>query len=487
MSEAYRRGIRHSFWGSAGVAVLQFLQMLVFMRWVGPTAAGDFALAAAFYGFLAPLAEAGIGQAVVQEKSIRGVQLATLAWVSLGLELLLLAFVWLLGPSIANWYGRPELTGLIAIMLLGNLLTPFGTSLSGLIVRDLRFDLIARIEVSSFAIGFVSLTILLLLNWGVYAMAVSFTLRNAFAGLACFWAMRRRFPVQWLKPGRLSEVWPLLRFGALDLSARWADYLANYLDKLIIGKWLGATALGYYQLAFNLSIIPTARLGYVIARVSFPLFAKFRSDIQRLQESFQRAAKDVVLILFPIYIGMALFANEIVFLLYGPDWMPAGPLLMILSIGGLVRSMNGVFPQLTKGIGKPELSTGWMLLWALALGVSLVSFLSFLPIVQAAAWSRIAAKFTIEIGLLFWLARWCNVKFKPIFKYASGILAGCLPIVVLVWSVSKITPDFWLALIFKLTVFLIGLVVLAKFSPWKSDFYVVWQAIFHKKTQQSLS
>ncbi len=470
LDKKYRRGIRHSFLGLLGVSGLQFLQMLVFARWAGPSALGDFALAAAVMGFLAPLAEAGISQAVIQANSWRGEQLATLAWASWGLGLLILILLWLVSPWISDWYNRPDLTGLLPVMALPLLITPFAAAQGGLLVRDFRFDLSAKIEVGSFLISFLVLVLLLFLGWGVWAMALSFVARNIAAALACWYLSKNMYPVNWLRPGRLREVWPMLRFGSLDLSARWADYLANYLDKLIVGKWLGAEALGFYHIAFSLCVLPTARLGYVVTRVSYPVFAKLRAEAAQLQRHFQQAAQDLVLILFPVYLGMALFSNELVALLYGGKWLPAAPLLLAFSIAGLVRSLSAVFPQLTKGIGRPELTTAWMVLWTIALTLFLTVFLWRELTVNSAAWSRVAATFSLELGLLFMVAHWCRVDFKPVLRYAAQFLSFCLPIVLLASLAGLATRDFPWQYIVKFSIFTGGLTWLIVRSKWKNDF-----------------
>ena len=485
VDQSYRQGIRHSFLGLLGVSALQFLQMLVFARWAGPASAGDYALAAAFMGFLAPLAEAGISQAVIQTKTWRSEQLATLAWVSFGLGLLVLLILCLVAPSIAAWYGRPDLSGLLPLMALPLLLTPFAAAQGGLLVRDFRFDLAAKIEVGAFLFSFLVLVLFLVLGWGVWAMALSFVGRTAVAALACWWLTRRKYPVNWLKPASWKSVWPMLRFGSLDLSARWADYLANYLDKLIVGKWLGAEALGFYHIAFSLCVLPTARLGYVVTRVSYPVFAKVRADAAQLQKYFQSIAQDVLLVLIPVYLGMALFSQEIIWLLYGADWLAAAPLLLAFSIGGLVRSLNAVFPQLTKAIGKPQLLTAWMALWTLALMGFLICFLSFDASLGSAAWSRVAAKFSVELPLLFLLAHWCGVDFRPVVRYAGRFLAACLPLLAIVAFAAWAIEDEILRTAVKIFAFSGGLIWLCVYSPWKEEIWKVL-ALFVKKQSKQL-
>lgn len=473
MERAYHRSIRWSFIGSAGLTLLQFLQMLVFARLAGPAAAGDYALAAAFMGFLTPLAEAGLSQAVVQAEAVDPRQLATLAWLNLAVAVLALGVVTWVSPWIAGWYGRPDLAGLLPLMGLALLAMPFGASPAGMLVRAFRFAAVARIEMAAATAGFLVLAVLAACGWGAWAMATGFLVRQTALALANLWAMQAHTKIDWWRPASLRSVGTLVRFGSYDLAARWADFLANYLDKLIVGKWLGATALGYYQLAFSLLVLPTARLGYLFTRVSYPVFARLRGSALAMEAFFQRTAMDLTGLLYPVYLGMLLFAGEIIRVLYGPAWLPAVPLLQAFAIAGWVRTLNAVFPPLTKGIGHPQWLFGWMLLWTLLSNGTLTVFLAFNPTAGTAAWSRVAAKFLLEIPLLAMLAGRCNVGFGPVIGHAAMRLAWLMPVAVAVGLADWIIDDFWCGFALKTAVFLLCLIGLGWGSPFRSD----WQRL----------
>ena len=457
LDAAYRRGARWSVVGSVGTTVLQILQMLLFARLAGPAGVGDYALAATVIGFLSPLAEAGLSQAIVQARQTSSAMLATLAWINLALGTLLFGLLWALGPLLAGFYARPDLAGLLLVQGLALLLTPFGEQQAALLTRALRFRALAVIEIAAWSGALLCTVALAAQGWGPWAMALGFVLRCALATAGYLLAAHSLQPVNLLKTSSLRSVWPYLRFGFFDLSARWADFLANYLDKLIVGKWLGTTALGYYQLAFTLLLLPTARLGYMITRVTFPMYALLRTDITRIQDIFKRTATQALLLLLPVYAGIALFSVEIVQLCFGSDWRPAAPLLVIFSVAGLVRTVAVPFPELLKGLGRPQLLLAWMLVFTLALNLSLALFLTLHPTLPAAAWSRVAVKFGLELAMLAWLARQCGLQLAPVLRMAVRVVIGLLPAVAATWLAGQVQGDFWPVLGLKATVFGLGL------------------------------
>ncbi len=479
LQEKYNKGIRWSLAGSVSSALFQFGQMAVFARLAGPEAAGDYALAATFISFLTPVAEAGLSQAVVQADRIEPRQLAALAWVNWALGAIIFISLWSAGPAVADWFGRADLPGLLLLMGASLLITPFGAQYSGLIAREMRFDQGAKIEISAWIVSFMGTVWLAFLGWGAWAMAMGFLLRNIVATLGSMWAGSRIIPVNLFNISSLKEIKPMLRFGAFELSSRWADFFSNYLDKLIVAKWLGVAALGYYNLAFTFLMLPTARLGYVVTRVAFPLFAKMRNDRAQLQTFFERSAREVILMLFPIYLGMALFSKEIVLVFFGEKWLPAAPLFVAFGLAGLVRTLCAPFPQLVKGLGKPQFWLVWMLIFSSVLCGSLMLFLSQSATVESAAWSRTVAKFLVEIGMLWALARWCGVDFKPLLQYAGKLLFYLIPVAGLTILVGLISDDFWFSTTIKSMVYVFGTAIIL----WRQMKYLAFSLSKSKESQ----
>ena len=468
LQAAYRKGIRWSFAGSIGSALFQFAQMAVFARLAGPEAAGDYALAATFISFLTPVAEAGLSQAVVQAAHIQARQLAALAWVNCALGGFIFLLLWIFGPILAHWFERSELPGLLLLMGSSLLVTPFGAQYSGLLSRAMEFGQGAKIEITGWIISFAGTVWLSMAGWGAWSMAAGFFLRNMVSTVGYVWFGRRIMAVHLLQVSTLREISPFLRFGAFELSSRWADFFSNYLDKIIIAKWLGAAALGYYNLAFTFLMLPTARLGFMISRVAFPVYARIRHDAVQLQAFFERTSREIILLLFPVYLIMILFSKEIILIFFGEKWFPAAPLFVALGLAGLVRTLCAPFPQMVKGLGKPQFWLVWMLIFSAVLSLSLSVFLKISPTIESAAWSRTAAKFTAEIALLWGLARWCEIEFKPVLGFAATVAAYLFPVGVLTWLAGYIHADFWITTALKSGVFVTGLFLICGFSPLRA-------------------
>lgn len=80
---------------------------------------------------------------------------------------------------------------------------------------------------------------------------------------------------------------------------------------------MGTASLGYYDMAYRISLIPITDIGDVIAKVTFPIYVKISHDKRRLQEAFIKSFLLVVGIVVPIGIVLFIFPKEIVTLVLG--------------------------------------------------------------------------------------------------------------------------------------------------------------------------
>jgi O-antigen/teichoic acid export membrane protein len=147
--------------------------------------------------------------------------------------------------------------------------------------------------------------------------------------------------------------WPRFRFNWSFLSATWrvngsyfgnglVFYINSNIDLFIIGRQMGAAALGYYQNARALTDEIRARIGIPLQRVLFPAFSVIQSDLPRFQEGVKRSGRLLALVVIPIGMGIAAVAEELVPVLYGSQWLEMIPILKIIAAGAGIRAATAV-------------------------------------------------------------------------------------------------------------------------------------------------
>ncbi|TIO54028.1 MAG: lipopolysaccharide biosynthesis protein, partial [Mesorhizobium sp.] len=194
---------------------------------------------------------------------------------SLFLGLTVTALVWALAPAIAGLLRLPELTPIVRAVCFIFLFQ--GASMVALASaqRALRFRWLALVDAVAFAIGYVVVgPVLAWLGFGIWALVAAILVQQLFRTIVLL--VGQRHPMRPLL--ERSAIFELLYFGGGFTIARVCNYLATQVDRLVVGRYLGADALGVYGLSSQLMTTPAVIVGQVLDRVLFPTMALVQEE-----------------------------------------------------------------------------------------------------------------------------------------------------------------------------------------------------------------
>jgi O-antigen/teichoic acid export membrane protein len=122
--------------------------------------------------------------------------------------------------------------------------------------------------------------------------------------------------------------------------------LREAASSLVLGKITGqAAAVGVYTMADDIAHLPGTKISPIINMLTSPVMAELQNDIDGLREAFYRAVRLTAAIVVPTSAGIALVADDMVAVLLGPKWLPAAPLIRLISLFAAVRAIDGVLPS----------------------------------------------------------------------------------------------------------------------------------------------
>ena len=150
------------------------------------------------------------------------------------------------------------------------------------------------------------------------------------------------------------------------------EYLYRNLDNITVGKILGVTSLGYYDMAYKISILPITEVSEVFSKVTFPIYTKIKEDKKRLKKAFMKVMLTTTVIVLPIVIILIIFTEPLVLLFLGKNWLPIINVLKVLSIFGAIRSISGISSALFLALKKQNYVTFVTFASILGLGISIV-------------------------------------------------------------------------------------------------------------------
>src|SRR5207249_3206686 len=140
--------------------------------------------------------------------------------------------------------------------------------------------------------------------WALVGMAAS----NPLIGAAAVWIA---MPWRPRRPTRRSGVRSMLHVGGTFTLNSLVVYLAYNTEKILLGRFWGAEALGLYGRAYALANLPVQQLNSSLNTVAFPALSSIQGDPERLNRSFLKGYAVVISVTIPVTISCALFAEEI--------------------------------------------------------------------------------------------------------------------------------------------------------------------------------
>src|SRR4029077_7435631 len=160
--------------------------------------------------------------------------------------------------------------------------------------------------------------------------------------------------VSWVPgPPRLRcGIRSMLHFGGLATCNSFVVYLAWNAEKLLLGRFWGADALGLYGRAFQLVTLPVQQLNTAVTGVAFPALSRIQHDAKRLARSFLKGYAVLISLTVPVTISCALFPDEIVRIVLGAKWMEAAPIVRLLAPVALVFAVANPLSWLVMSTGR---------------------------------------------------------------------------------------------------------------------------------------
>jgi len=336
---------------------LNFLRLAILARLLSPQDFGLMAMIMVVIGFAQAYADMGISNAIIYRQDATRDQLSSLYWLNIIAGVAVFIIVLAANPLIVAFYKEPRLASLLPWAALVYLVTPIGQQFQILLQKNLLFRPLAIIEMISAICGLITAVGFALAGAGVFSLILGQLADSGIRALSLAgiglgkWRPRIRF--------NRSDLQGYLGFGFYQMGERSISYLNSNLDKLLIGSLLGAQALGYYSVAWNLAIQPVVRINPIITKVAFPIFAKVQRDVETLRKGYLSVLKMLSSINFPLLVGMAATAPVFIAVVFGQEWLPAVFLLRVLAFVALLRSMGNPVGSLLLAKGRADLAFKW--------------------------------------------------------------------------------------------------------------------------------
>jgi PST family polysaccharide transporter len=293
------------------------------------------------------------------------------------------------------------------------------------LIRDMRFRTNGIVRtLGEVVFPFVAVG-LALRGWGGHALVMANIVRAAIRATGVVIVVH---PREWLWPCRLTmaKTREILSFGLPNGISTMAGFAARYWDNLIVARLFGPAQLGYYQLAYNLSELPSNQVGDHVGDVLLPAFARLPPE--RRGPALGRALRLLGLVMFPLSIGLGAMGPTIVAAFLAPAWQPVGSRVAVLAALSAVYPLGFAIHSYLNASNHPR----WVMVLGILRTAVLLGSLALLGWLGGPVWACCGVGLGFAVYALLGIlvaARLEKISPLPLLRGLRGPLMACAPMV----------------------------------------------------------
>jgi lipopolysaccharide exporter len=336
--------------------VFRMATSLVLARLLEPSDFGLLGLVGVLMVFLQrTIAESGTTNALVQREHVSARLASSVFWFNLTVGAAIAWLFFVCAPVLADVLGEAAASDILRGMSLTFIFSAVVKVPQAMLRREMRFGAIAGLGlVNALVTGVVAIP-LALAGHGVASMVIGQVVATVVEAVLTF-AIARWRPIPVF---RRSELRTVTGYARSMTGFNFVSYFSDAGDKYIVGRFVGTSALGIYNLPYRLLFQPVTALGQVVREILFPLFSRRQHDSERIAHDFLRTVGALALVTFPLCAAVAALGSPLVDVVLGPKWEEAGPVLSVMAIVALQQSIVSTGGVILTARGRTNVLLRW--------------------------------------------------------------------------------------------------------------------------------
>jgi PST family polysaccharide transporter/lipopolysaccharide exporter len=333
---------------------LQLLMVAILARLLDPADFGLLGIALLTLTAFKRFSKLGFDEALIQKSSGNVDSYLNTYWsIEIVRGLLLGGLLFVAAPYVAAFFGEPRAAPILEVIAVTPVL--LGLKNPGIVYfrKDLDFHKQFVYRMSGSTINFVVALALALATQSVWALVLGYVAADAARLVASFLTHGYR-----PRPGfDVEAARDLFGFGKWMTGAGIVYFVINQGDDAVVGFFLTAASLGFYQVAYRFAKAPATEISQVISSVAFPAYSQLQDDIPQLRAAFFRTLQVTTLVAFPTSVGIAVVAPTFVEAVFGQQWLPMIPVMQLVAVYGLFIALGSTYNPVWKALGRPDFAT----------------------------------------------------------------------------------------------------------------------------------
>lgn len=337
--------------------IFNFTRIIILAKLLSPKDFGVMGIALLTISTLETFTQTGFRTALIQKKENVNTYINT-AWTFEILKAIFLFFIiYWVSPFVANFFNSAYTESIIKVIGVSILFRAFTNIYVIYFQKELEFNKQFIYQLTGTLSDFIVSIIMVFLLKNVWALVSGWVARNFFMCVISYiiHPLKPSFELNFRK---IKNLW---NYGRWVLTSNILTFIITQGDDILVGKLLGPISLGLYRVAYRVSNMPATEISHIISKVSFPTYSKLQTNLSYLKSAYLKILKITSFLSFFITGLIFVLAPDFVNIFWGQKWSSVIPVIQIMVIAGLIRSLAVISGSLFYGIGKPHIDTRWQL------------------------------------------------------------------------------------------------------------------------------
>lgn len=316
-----------------------FVVGIVLARLLTPKDFGTIGVLAIFIAISNVFVECGFGNALIRKKDRSQEDLSTAFFFNLVVGCIVYLILFLIAPLVAYFFKLPILTSLLRVLAFCIVFNSLSIVQNAVLTANLKIKTQAIINFfTQIPMGCVGVYFAYK-GYGVWTLVIQ-QVGASFLRFLWLWFVAKWHPSKVFSHESFHY---LFNFGWKLLGANLLGTFFNEIYGFVIGRFLGASDLGYYSKSKQLSEHPRSLINNVINRVVLPMMVESQGDDIKVRDVYRRLTELICFLAFPFFGLLILIAEPIIIIIWTDKWKESIILFQFFCVGmalGPVSTLN---------------------------------------------------------------------------------------------------------------------------------------------------
>lgn len=330
---------------------MQFVVGILLARMLFPDQFGLIGMLSIFFAIAQAFLLSGFSSALIQKRDVSQIDMCSIFYFNIVVGILAAGFLCIIAPWIAKFYKQPILTPMTRVLSITLVVNSLGVVQNTILIRKINFKLLTKVTVlCSFLSGIIGIS-LAANGFGVWSLVVQQISSSLFRTMS-LWYINIWRPALVFSYNALRD---MFGFGSKLLYSNLINQFFENIYFIFIGKLYSASDLGYFTRAKSLQELPSNTVSEMVGRVTFPVFSTIQDDPVRVKNGFKTVLTGMVLMIFPLMVGLAVISRPLVNILLTEKWAQSIPYIQLMCVVGLFYPLQFINVDVLTALGRSDI------------------------------------------------------------------------------------------------------------------------------------